>query len=124
MRDFTTRLCLVLEDIKCKLYIIESYYSIKIKLRAYYYFDHLIEGTHASQTHLVYVPVEGYDRLLCENLVVEELNTPHDTLRDAIGVLERSVSRVVVLVDIERAISTEGAEDVTVLREVLDAPYS
>jgi len=124
LRDFTTRLYLVLEDIKCKIYIIESYYSIKIKLRANYYFDHLIEGTHASQTHLVYVPVEGYYRLLCENLVVEELNTPDDTLRDAIGVLERSVSGVVVLVDIERAISTEGAEDVAVLREVLDAPNS
>jgi hypothetical protein len=122
LSDFTTRLCLVLEDIKCKLFIIESYYSIKIKLRAYYYFDHLIEGAHAGQTHLVYVPVECYDRLLCENLVVEELNTSNDTLRDTIDVLEGSVSRVVVLIDVERAISTEGAEDVTVLREVFDAP--
>jgi len=124
LSDLTTRLCLVLEDIKCKLYIIESYYSIKIKLRANYYFDHLIEGTNAGQTHLVYVPVEGYDRLLCEHLVVEELYTSDDTLRDAIGVLEGSVSRVVVLVDVERAITTEGAEDVSVLRKVLDAPYS
>jgi hypothetical protein len=111
-----------LEDIKCKLFIIDSYYSIKIKLSADYYFDHLIEGAHAGQTHLVYVPVECHDRLLCEHLVVEEFKTSNDTLRDTIDVLEGSVSRVVVLIDIERAISTEGAEDVTVLREVFDAP--
>ena len=48
---------MVLEDIKCDLFIIESYYSIKIKLRANYYFDHLIEGAHAGQPHLVYIPV-------------------------------------------------------------------
>ena len=79
---------MLFEDIKCKLFIIESYYSIKIKLRAYYDFDHLIEGTHAGQTHLVYVPVKGYDRLLREHFVVEELNTSDDTLRDTILVLE------------------------------------
>ena len=82
----------------------------------------MIQGAHAGQTKLVHVPVEGDNRLLGDHLVIEELDSACHSHGDAILILQHSIGRVVILVDVQSAIATKGREEITVLREVADAP--
>ena len=67
----------------------------------------MVKRAHASKSHLVYVPVEGNDRLLLgENFVIEKFDTASDTHGDTVNILEGAVRRVVIFIEVESTITS------------------
>jgi len=74
--------------------------SVKVQLGANNYFHLLVKGTHTAQTQLVLVPVNAYDGLLRNLLLVEQFYTAHHSDWQVILVLEGTILRVMVLIDV------------------------
>jgi len=84
----------------------------------------LVKGTHAGKTELVYIPVQTYDGLIRQLLLIEQLGAAHNTDGQVVFVFEGTVRGVVIFIEIQMAISTKSGEQVTILRQMSDSPNS
>lgn len=98
--------------------------SVGVELGADDDLDLLVEGARASETEFISVPVEADDRLLCHDLLIEELDAACDTHGQIVLILDCAAGRVVILVKVESTVATHGCEKVTILREMAHTPDS
>lgn len=82
----------------------------------------MVKRHRASKAQLVLVPVKANDGLLSEDFLVEQLYLARHSHLKPVEVLDAAVAGVMILINIQRSVSSHGSEKVAVLRQMAHTP--